>query len=290
MPEIKLERIVSVSSEDPIHKAENLLKSKKWRSANAGESQVKVVLQLTKASIIKSIDVGNNGSAFVEVQVSRQANPDEFKTILVASSFLTPIESRNENNLCRVRMFANDKLNSEVAKEKWDLLKIICTQPFNKSIKYGISFITVHSAEEVKQEPPEPKVTKLGAFKLKDEDDDDQQLFNFNRRLNQPKESVATSIRSETTLQTLALQSTQAEAKRVLKPTKPVKIETPKVVKKHKLESPKESPARKKVKAEPKLPRRDVLDPEPVTKSPPKPAAMVCSSAMFSEICFGPSQ
>ena len=82
MPEVKLERVVSVSSEDPIHKAENLLKCKKWRSANAGESQVRVVLQLSKASVIKSIDVGNNGSAFVEVQVSRQASPDEFKTIL----------------------------------------------------------------------------------------------------------------------------------------------------------------------------------------------------------------
>ena len=128
MPEIKLERIVSVSSEDPIHKAENLLKNKKWRCANAGESQVRVVLQLSKASVIKSIDVGNNGSAFVEVQVSRQASPDEFKTILVASSFLTPLESRNENNLCRVRMFPNDKLNADIAKEKWDMLKILCTQ------------------------------------------------------------------------------------------------------------------------------------------------------------------
>ena len=273
MPEVKLERVVSVSSEDPIHKAENLLKCKKWRSANAGESQVRVVLQLSKASVIKSIDVGNNGSAFVEVQVSRQASPDEFKTILVASSFLTPLESRNENNLCRVRMFPNDKLNADIAKEKWDLLKILCTQPFNKNLKYGISFITVHSAaEEIKNE--QPKVTTLGAFKLKDEDDDDTgELFNFNRKLlTQPKESVATSIRSETTLQSLALHSSQAEAKRDHRPLKTpkippskAKIETPKeIVKKHKLESPKESPVRKKIKIkeEPQLPRRNVLEPE----------------------------
>ena len=214
MPMIKLERIVSVSSEDPIHKAENLLKKKKWRCANAGESQVKAVLQLAKSSVINSIDIGNNGSAFIEVQVSRQATPDEFKTILVASSFLSPIESRNESNLCRVRMFPNDKLNTDIAKEKWDLLKIVCTQPFNKSLKYGVSFITVHSAEEVKVEKAE-KGIKLGAFRLKDEDEDDIGLFNFNRKLNQPKESVATSIRSETTLQTLAINSAEAEAKRI---------------------------------------------------------------------------
>ena len=299
MPEVKLERVVSVSSEDPIHKAENLLKCKKWRSANAGESQVRVVLQLSKASVIKSIDVGNNGSAFVEVQVSRQASPDEFKTILVASSFLTPLESRNENNLCRVRMFPNDKLNADIAKEKWDLLKILCTQPFNKSLKYGISFITVHSTEEIKHEQPS-KVTTLGAFKLKDEDDDDtSELFNFNRKLlNQPKASVATSIRSETTLQSLALHSTQAEAKRVHQPLKTpkipplkanaVKIETPKeVVKKHKLDSPKDSPARKKIKIkeEPQLPRRNVLEPEKKTSTKkPEPEIKKHTTEKFAKL------
>merc|ERR1712212_431686 len=144
MPEVKIERVVSVSSEDPIFKAENLLKNMKWRCQNNGESQVSVVLQLSKPVKISGIDIGNNASAFVGIQVGRQAS-DEFKVILVASSFLSPIESRNETQLTRVRMFTADKLNSEIAKEKWDIIKAVCTQPFNKSFKYGLSFISIHS-------------------------------------------------------------------------------------------------------------------------------------------------
>ena len=57
MPEVKIERVVSVSSEDPIFKAENLLKNMKWRCQNNGESQVSVVLQLSKPVKIRLLDL-----------------------------------------------------------------------------------------------------------------------------------------------------------------------------------------------------------------------------------------
>ena len=211
MPVVKLKRIISVSSEDPNHKASNLLDNKKWRSEAVGESQVSIVIELSESSQINGIDIGNNGSAFVEVQVSRQANPDDFKVILPASSFLTPIESRNENNLGRVRMFSAEKLNNEIAKEKWDVLKMLCTQPFNKNLKYGLSFITVHSVDLTKNDP----VVKLGAFKLKDEDDEDNFVGDFFKgKLSPVKNSVATDLRSNATLASLAFQSEQASKKR----------------------------------------------------------------------------
>ena len=56
MPEVKIERIVSVSSEDPIFKAENLLKKLKWRCQNNGEQQVSVVLQLNKSLQIRLLE------------------------------------------------------------------------------------------------------------------------------------------------------------------------------------------------------------------------------------------
>ena len=200
MPEVKIARVVSVSSEDPIYEAANLLKSKKWRCQNVGEQQVSLVLQLSAPSQIHGIDIGNNGSAFVEVQVSRQASFNDYKVILVASSFLTPLESRNENSLTRVRMFAHDKLNADVAKDKWDLIKVICTQPFNKNIKYGLSFITIHSMPEVKKE------VKLGAFRLKTDDDDKLDESNAVRIFKSPKkESVATTLRSQETLASIAV-------------------------------------------------------------------------------------
>ena len=44
------------------------LLSKKWRSGSAGEKQLSAVLQLERPSVINSIDIGNDGSAFVEVR------------------------------------------------------------------------------------------------------------------------------------------------------------------------------------------------------------------------------
>lgn len=55
-----------------------------------------------------------------------------FQVILVASSFMTPLESRNGTNRNTVRMFGVEKLSNAVSSEKWDRVKIVCTQPFNK--------------------------------------------------------------------------------------------------------------------------------------------------------------
>lgn len=71
-----------------------------------------------------------------------------FKVLLNSASFMSPIESRNETNLQRVRMFRLQDLNKVTLTEKWDRIRVVCTQPFNKQLKYGLSFVTVHSEEE----------------------------------------------------------------------------------------------------------------------------------------------
>lgn len=60
-----------------VHKAENLLKEetyRKWKCATAGEKNATIVLQFEKATNIHSIDIGNEGSAFVEVLVGRSSD------------------------------------------------------------------------------------------------------------------------------------------------------------------------------------------------------------------------
>ena len=83
--------------------------------------------------------------------------------LLVASSFMSPAESKSFTNINRVRMFGKqghffiffelklwiseiisstknhilafagvDKLSKPVAAQKWDRIKLVCTQPFNK--------------------------------------------------------------------------------------------------------------------------------------------------------------
>ena len=174
--------------------------------------------------------------------------------ILVASSFLTPVESRNANNLTRVRMFDTEKLTGDVAKDKWDLIKIVCTQPFNKTLKYGFSFITVHSVEEVKKE------VKLGAFKLKN-DDEDNSVSSVGIGRFFKKESVATTLRSQETLASIAVNSTEnANRKRKMHEARG---------------APEHQPVKKKKEikiADRKLPRRDILEPG-YTPKPSKKAA-----------------
>ncbi|TFJ96515.1 retinitis pigmentosa 1-like 1 protein [Platysternon megacephalum] len=147
MPEIGIRHVVSASSADPFEKEER----------------------------IHSIDVGNEGSAFVEVLAGSSASPSEqdYEVLLVTSSFMSPSESKAGTNLNRVRMFGPDKLVKAAAEKKWDRVKIVCTQPYTKTLAYGLSFVKFHSPpenNETQSKSASPKVTKLGQFKVKDED------------------------------------------------------------------------------------------------------------------------
>ncbi|XP_061675153.1 DNA repair protein XRCC1 isoform X2 [Syngnathoides biaculeatus] len=175
MPEIKLHHVVSCSTEDSTHKADNLLSSdtyRKWKAARAGEKQTSVILQFEKEEQVHSIDIGNEGSAFVEVLVgnSSAARDQDYEVILVTSSFMTPTESRNGTNMSRVRFFGPGQLQKSTAQEKWDRVKIVCSQPYSKNIAYGLAFVKFHSPPD-KNDPPvtSPKLTKLGQFRVKDD-------------------------------------------------------------------------------------------------------------------------
>lgn len=54
---------------------------------------------------------------------------------------MTPTESKNSTNPNRVICFNSDVLVPGVSAEKWSLVKVTCTQPFNKHIQYGLSFV-----------------------------------------------------------------------------------------------------------------------------------------------------
>ena len=58
------------------------------------------------------------------------------QVLLVASAFMSPLEARSNTNRNSVRMFSGDKLSKLVTDEKWDRVKIVCTQPFNKVLVY----------------------------------------------------------------------------------------------------------------------------------------------------------
>ncbi|KAM7383090.1 hypothetical protein PAMP_002772 [Pampus punctatissimus] len=176
MPEIKLKHVVSCSTEDTTHKADNLLSSdtyRKWKAARSGEKQTSVILQFEKEEQVHSIDIGNEGSAFIEVLVgnSSAVRDQDYEVLLVTSSFMSPTESRNGTNMNRVRFFGPNQLQKSTAQEKWDRVKIVCSQPYSKNIAYGLAFVKFHSPPDKNDPPPttSPKLTKLGQFRVKEE-------------------------------------------------------------------------------------------------------------------------
>lgn len=120
-----------------------------------------IILQLEKAAVITGIDIGNEHSAFVEVLVARSGSvikESDYKVLLVMSSFMSPIQSKQSTYTNQVRMFRSEQLCLPERNEKWDRIKIVCTQPFNRHVQYGLSFVILHSAGEA-NEAESPKAT-----------------------------------------------------------------------------------------------------------------------------------
>ncbi|XP_023221324.1 DNA repair protein XRCC1-like [Centruroides sculpturatus] len=231
MPEINFKHIISFSSEDKVHKAENLLRPdtfRKWK-CSLGEKQASIVIQLEKSSEIHSIDIGNENSAFVEVLVGRSEDPiKDFKVLLVTSSFMSPMESKNSTNINRVRMFGPEKLSKPTSTEKWDLVKIVCTQPFNKTVQFGLSFIKLHSPPEpISEENDKPVLNRIGSFRIKDDDEAELSVGSWFAKRNEKEPSVsgAAAVRDASSLaaKVLEISSKQDEKLKSFNSKTPVK-------------------------------------------------------------------
>ncbi|XP_030569124.1 DNA repair protein XRCC1 isoform X2 [Drosophila novamexicana] len=192
MPIGVFKSVREVSSEDSVHVAANLLKenaAKKWKTQANGEKSAHVILEFEEPQQINGIDIGNEHAAFIEVLVSKTGcQPEDFKELLLSSSFMTPIESKNSANTNRVRCFNSEALISTALPEKWKLVKIVCTQPFNKHVQYGLSFVKVHVTgaaaaakpkslvpDQFKLAPSAGKgLASLGQFTLREESPDSE--------------------------------------------------------------------------------------------------------------------
>jgi len=73
---------------------------------------------------------------------------------------MTPLDARNGTNPNKVRMFSRDQLSKATVDQKWDRVKVVCTQPFCKTSAYGLSFINFHAPGEEEAKPsPKKQVT-----------------------------------------------------------------------------------------------------------------------------------
>ncbi|NXH05406.1 XRCC1 protein, partial [Loxia leucoptera] len=128
MAEIPFTRVVSVTSADPRHPAENLLRPEdggKWRGAAAGEKQLSVVLEV----------------------------------LLPCAALMSPSESREGAGPNRVRFFGPEALVKRPATPtaRCDRLQVVLSQPYCQSRPYGLAFIRAFAAPEKGEDtPPAP--------------------------------------------------------------------------------------------------------------------------------------
>ncbi|XP_067395156.1 protein XNDC1N isoform X1 [Emydura macquarii macquarii] len=151
MAPVKINHVVSFTSQDPRYPVENLLRDDgvhPWLSCPQDRSrQLKVELQLERASPIGYIDIGNCGCAFLQVDVGRSSWPldQPYVTLVPNTTLMTPADSKLGRNRSGVRMFKEGDFLVMALGEKWDRLRIACSQPFDKQAQFGLSFVRVRT-------------------------------------------------------------------------------------------------------------------------------------------------
>ncbi|KAL5110618.1 DNA repair protein XRCC1 [Taenia crassiceps] len=151
MPEVKPERVLSFSSEDKAYPANNLLKVSafsKWKCQQAGAKHASVTFKFACPIQFSRIDIGNEASAFISVEVSR-ADSSEFELLLPSSSFMSPSDAKKGVSLNRVRIFSGSELTPSISSQKWDIVRVNCTQPFNTESQYGLAFVRFYRTPDV---------------------------------------------------------------------------------------------------------------------------------------------
>ncbi|XP_047028597.1 DNA repair protein XRCC1 [Helicoverpa zea] len=173
MPRVKIDYVVSFSSEDPEHPASNLLlrevSKKKWLCAK-GQTTCSVVLQMPRAVQISAVHVGAYHAALVEVLVGRSETPSEpFQVLVPSSVFVSREESRGAAPVPRVRSF-RDQLGP-ARLQRWDRLRLVCSQPYAKHCQFGLSFVHVDESEAAAGSAVPPRVLALDTYSSSDDDD-----------------------------------------------------------------------------------------------------------------------
>ncbi|XP_022653296.1 uncharacterized protein LOC111247037 isoform X2 [Varroa destructor] len=153
MQVIPVEKVLDVSSEHSDHKAVSLVTGfGQWKTELPGEEKAELLLRLGQLHRIARIEVANESSAWLDIRVSREGTP--FVALLPTLCLQSRKESKEGNNARGRKILEAKHFNEELRQDKFDLVKIICRQPFNRSILFGLShlkFFTYPPEEEDKK-------------------------------------------------------------------------------------------------------------------------------------------
>ncbi|XP_071653694.1 DNA repair protein XRCC1 [Temnothorax longispinosus] len=164
---VKIEKIISCSSEHPLYPAANLLQRNSenwkatWRCSKPGEMLAHVIFQLAEPSYVTGVDIGNYQSCVVIVTGSTSAEPDNW-TVIVNHKFMTNDEAANDKFKDQVQLFTKRELNPDTLKIKFDRIKVTCMQSANLKVLFGLSYVILRSDSTV-----DLGLDAFGKFKFK---------------------------------------------------------------------------------------------------------------------------
>ncbi|NXA89226.1 XRCC1 protein, partial [Melanocharis versteri] len=168
MAPIKISYVVSFSSQDPKYLAENLLSDdgiQPWLGCPKERSrQLSVELQLEKASLIGYVDIGNYGCAFLQIEVGCSSWPCDqpYLTLVPTVMLMTPADSKLDQNRCGVQMFKEADFLELTVGQKWDRVRLTCSQPFSPCSRFGLSFIRLRTPQEQEPDPLQRPLDAVG--------------------------------------------------------------------------------------------------------------------------------
>ncbi|XP_039311869.1 DNA repair protein XRCC1 [Solenopsis invicta] len=164
---VKLEKIISCSSEHPQYPAANLLQRNSenwkatWRCSKPGEMLAHVIFQLAEPSYITGVDIGNYQSCVVIVTGSTSMEPDNW-IVIINHKFMTNNEAADNKFKDQVQLFTKRELNPDILKMKFDRIKVTCMQSANLKVLFGLSYIILRSDPII-----DLGLDAFGKFKLK---------------------------------------------------------------------------------------------------------------------------
>lgn len=235
---IQIQEIVQVSDEDKEngYSADNLLKEYneelKWKSKE-WKNSVSVILKLTQPNQIKSLEIKNECSAFIEVLVCKSDDETKrFQVLVSTSSFMIPSEAKSMENVNRIRTFTSEQISPHAINDKWDLVKVICTQPFNKTVPYGICYIKLFGPDDSKNQDEQTfsysDLLNIGPFTMKNNQNDNSIAFGslFAKRTRNGGRSDSESPSASPSLPKRKTQSQREIETTITKPVKKPKTST----------------------------------------------------------------
>jgi DNA-repair protein XRCC1 len=86
---------------------------------------------------------------------------------------MTPSESRSNTNRNQVKLLKSNDLNKTCLNEKWDRLKIVCEQKFNRVNPFGLCFIKLYSPT-LSDETNQSELENKSSINMQVDDDDDE--------------------------------------------------------------------------------------------------------------------